>query len=67
MTFVLPHGMVFNSGKPEDYEKFEREAKSIADEIRALRTEILQNNHLLERIRKKYKQKNTVGYGLNAL
>jgi D-lactate dehydrogenase len=66
MTFVLPNGMEFDSGKPETYARFEREASAIAIEIVALRTEILNSPLLLERIRKKYKQKNTVGYGLNA-
>ena len=32
MTFVLPNGMVFNSGLPEDYERFEKEAPGIAKE-----------------------------------
>ncbi|MFC0772406.1 FAD-binding and (Fe-S)-binding domain-containing protein [Terrimonas alba] len=66
MTFVLPNGMVFNSELPEDYIRFESEANDIAEELRALRNEILNNPPLVERIRKKYKQKNTVGYCMNA-
>ena len=66
MTFVLPNGMVFNSGRPGAHSGFENEAPEIANEIYALRKEILNNPDLLARIRKKYKQKNTVGYGLNA-
>src|SRR5258708_36923675 len=66
MTFVLPNGMVFNSELPEDYIRFEKEAADIANEIRALRNEILNNAILKERIRKKYRQKNTVGYRMNA-
>ncbi len=66
MTFVLPNGMVFNSGLPQDYARFEKEAAQIAGELRKLRNEILSNPPLVERIRKKYKQKNTVGYCMNA-
>ena len=66
MTFVLPNGMVFNSGLSEDYARFENEAPSIAKELRNLRNEIIANPRLVERIRKKYRQKNTVGYCMNA-
>jgi D-lactate dehydrogenase len=66
MTFVLPNGLVFNTEKPEDYTRFEREAANIAEGIQQLRAEVLQNTALVARIRKKYKQKNTVGYGMNA-
>lgn len=66
MTFLLPNGMVFNTELPGDYERFETEAPDIAAELRAMRNEILNNPALIERIRKKYKQKNTTGYCMNA-
>ncbi len=66
MTFVLPNGMVFNSELQEDYVRFENEAGHIAKELRSLQNEILNNQALVDRIRKKYKQKNTVGYCMNA-
>lgn len=66
LTFVLPDGQIFNTEKLEDYLRFETEAADIAEGIRALRNEILRNEPLVERIRKKYKQKNTVGYSMNA-
>src|SRR4051812_44369925 len=66
MTFVLPNGMVFDSGKKEDHFRFEKDAAPIAHEISQLQSEILNNQALVERIRKKYKQKNTVGYCMNA-
>ena len=66
MTFVLPNGMVFNSELPDDFTRFENEAADIAEGLRKLRAEILQNQDLVDRIRKKYKQKNTVGYCMNA-
>ncbi|MDQ4123893.1 MAG: FAD-binding oxidoreductase [Acidobacteriota bacterium] len=66
LTFVLPNGQVFNTEKPEDYTRFEREATEIAEALRSLKSEVLKNAALVERIRKKYRQKNTVGYSMNA-
>ena len=66
LKFVLPNGMVFDSGKEGDYARFEVEAKEIAGELTKLRNEILDNTELTEKIRKKYRQKNTVGYCMNA-
>ena len=66
MKFVLPNGLLFDSGKQDDYDRFEVEAKEIAEELRVLRNEILNNRDLTEKIRKKYRQKNTVGYCMNA-
>ena len=66
MTFVLPNGLVFNTEKPDDYTRFVREAAPIADGLVQLRNEVRSNPALVERIRKKYRQKNTVGYGINA-
>jgi D-lactate dehydrogenase len=66
MTFVLPNGLVFNTEKPEDYARFEKEASEIHQGLKILRGEVLKNEALVAKIRKKYKQKNTVGYGINA-
>lgn len=66
LTFVLPNGQVFSTEKPEDYARFEDEAADIANGLRALRREVLENTALVEKIRKKYRQKNTVGYCMNA-
>lgn len=66
MTFALPNGQVFNTGRPEDYARFEKEAAGIAQELLALKKEIRDNPALVEKIRKKYRQKNTVGYCMNA-
>jgi D-lactate dehydrogenase len=66
LTFVLPNGLVFNTEKPEDYIRFEKEAPDIAEGVSILRDVVLKNTALVERIRKKYKQKNTVGYSMNA-
>lgn len=67
ISMLLPNGAFFNTEKPEDYTRFEAEAPKIAGALRALRQKILLNPALSARIRDKYRIKNTVGYGLNAL
>jgi D-lactate dehydrogenase len=66
MRFVLPNGLEFNTENPDDYRRFENEAGGIARGVTALRQRILENPELTARIRSKYRQKNTTGYGLNA-
>ncbi|MDX2304320.1 MAG: FAD-binding and (Fe-S)-binding domain-containing protein [Microscillaceae bacterium] len=66
IKFVLPNGQTFNTENPEDYSRFEKEAPLIALGLKTLREEVLQNTALVARIRKKYRQKNTVGYCMNA-
>lgn len=66
LKFVLPSGLIFDTENSNDYQRFEKDAKSIFEGIQNLRKEILVNENLSEKIRKKYKMKNTVGYGLNA-
>jgi D-lactate dehydrogenase len=66
MTFVLPNGSVFNTEKQVDYTRFEQEVPLIFNGLKKMRATILANIALAARIRKKYQQKNTVGYGINA-
>lgn len=64
--FVLPDGKIYNTAIQKDYERFTNESKEIAEGILQLKNEILANNILSNEIRRKYKMKNTVGYGINA-
>ncbi len=66
IKFILPSGLFFNTENKEDFLRFEKEENSIFEGIKKLREEILNNTLLTEKIRQKYKMKNTVGYGLNA-
>jgi D-lactate dehydrogenase len=66
IKFVLPNSLIFNTEEKSDYQRFEIEAKEIFTGIKKLKEEVLANEALVEKIRKKYKMKNTVGYGLNA-
>ncbi len=66
IRFILPSGRIYDTGKAEDHKIFEREDRLLYDTIKQLRTEILNDTELYDRIRHKYKTKNTVGYSLNA-
>jgi D-lactate dehydrogenase len=63
---ILPNGKVFDTRGAGDHERFAGECAPLAGELLALREEILSNLALHEKIRKKYRTKNTVGYSLNA-
>lgn len=66
LTFVLPNGQMYNTANREDYTRFEIEAKELFNGIAQLKHNVRENPSLVARIRKKYKQKNTVGYCINA-
>ncbi|MEQ8533722.1 MAG: FAD-binding oxidoreductase [Imperialibacter sp.] len=66
ITFVLPNGQIFSTERKEDYDRFVRDCEEIANSLLVLKREVEQNAILVTRIRKKYRQKNTVGYCMNA-
>jgi D-lactate dehydrogenase len=66
IKFMLANGQVFDTGRAEDYTRFEREAAGLCNGLGNLRRRVMENTALVARIREKYKRKNTVGYGLNA-
>ncbi len=64
---LLADGTLIDTGAPEAAAVLEREAPHVADGLRRLRADVLADEALTERIRAKYRQKNTTGYALNAL
>lgn len=66
IRFILPDGTVWDTSLHGESERFNAEQPDIARELSHLRKEILANPELLQKIRRKYQQKNTVGYSLNA-
>ena len=66
IRFILPGGTTFDTADPADYGRFVADSSGIASELSELRTAILADGGLLEKIRRKYRTKNTVGYSLNA-
>ncbi len=66
IRFILPDGRIYSTENEEDYLRFDRECPALSCELLALKARITDNPALKERIREKYKTKNTVGYSLNA-
>jgi D-lactate dehydrogenase len=66
IRFILPAGETFNTADIADYDRFLTECSALAGELSSLRADILANAALHEKIRAKYRTKNTVGYSLNA-
>ena len=66
IRFVLPDSSVWDTSLAGEANRFEAEKPAIARELSALRAAIMASPDLLAKIRRKYQQKNTVGYSLNA-
>ncbi|MCY2976942.1 MAG: FAD-binding and (Fe-S)-binding domain-containing protein [Planctomycetota bacterium] len=66
VRFILPDGSVWDTAESDAADRFEVDQQRIARGLAALRDRIPQSPKLLEKIRFKYQQKNTVGYSLNA-
>ncbi len=67
ITFLLPSGTLVDTAAPGAEERFRAAEPALADGLLALRRDLLARPELAERVRRKYRMKNTVGYGLNAL
>lgn len=67
IRFMLPNGNTYSTENKTDYERFIAECPGISNGIRELRQEVLSNPVLFDKIRSKYKIKNTIGYSVNAL
>ncbi|HYC86392.1 MAG TPA: FAD-binding and (Fe-S)-binding domain-containing protein [Chryseosolibacter sp.] len=66
IRFVLPDGQIFSTEAREDYTRFEQHCAGLFSELKLIRRQILDDGILYDKIRRKYKTKNTVGYSLNA-
>ncbi|MEH0740651.1 FAD-binding oxidoreductase [Vibrio cholerae] len=67
LTLVLSDGTVLNSANPDSVDAFKRQRPDIIDGLTQLVAKTRANPTLTERIRHKYRLKNTTGYALNAL
>jgi D-lactate dehydrogenase len=66
VCFVLPNGKMYDTALPQDYKRFETESNDIFEGIKTLQKQVKENDGLKNNILRKYKMKNTVGYGINA-
>jgi D-lactate dehydrogenase len=67
IRFILPNGKTFSTEAKGERERFDKECPELSRTLVELRQQVLGNPVLHDRIRDKYKMKNTVGYSLNAL
>ena len=66
LRFMLPSGTVIDTAAPDADEKFHALEPQLAQGILELKAHIQALPQLSERIRRKYRMKNTTGYSLNA-
>jgi D-lactate dehydrogenase len=66
MTFVLPSGTVVDTASPGAHEAFAAAEPGLARGLAELRDRVRSDAALSDRIRRKYRLKNTVGYSINA-
>jgi D-lactate dehydrogenase len=66
MKFMLPSGTVIDTALPDADEEFHAREPDLARGILELKSQLQANSGLRERVRNKYRMKNTTGYSLNA-
>ena len=66
LKFILPSGTTIDTADPHADEMFRAREPQLAQGIADLKAEIVANTTLRDRIRAKYRMKNTTGYSLNA-
>ncbi|MCS6809285.1 MAG: FAD-binding and (Fe-S)-binding domain-containing protein, partial [Bacteroidota bacterium] len=66
LVFMLPNGVLLDSADPDANNHLRHSNPQIAEGLLALQAEIRSNPSLVEKIRRKYKIKNTIGYSINA-
>ena len=67
LTFVLPGGTVIDTARPDADDQLRHSAPQLHAGLGALRQDLLGQGALRDRVARKYRSKNTTGYGLNAL
>ena len=66
IRFILPDGSLWDTSRADEASRFRTEKPHLCTELTSIRQAILDDPELLDKIRLKYQQKNTVGYSLNA-
>ncbi len=67
VRLILTDGTILDTANPESIIKFRQSHRSLLDKISALSERIRANPELEAKVRRKYRIKNTTGYGINAL
>jgi D-lactate dehydrogenase len=67
MRIIFQDGTLLDTADPASLENFAVTHQKLRDQLNSLAKEVRENQDLAERIRYKFKIKNTIGYSLNAL
>jgi D-lactate dehydrogenase len=67
LTVLLPNGLELNTADPEAASRLWAAAPELAQGLLDLRARLLADAELTERVRARYRRKNTTGYSINAL
>ena len=67
ISLILPNGHQYDTSQSGVREQFEKNEPTLFHGILQLQHQLRNNTELVDIIRKKYRIKNTVGYGINAL
>ncbi len=67
MRLLFADGSILDTGSTESRERFLNERADLVGRLMELVDQVRSNSELVERIRHKYRLKNTTGYSLNAL
>jgi D-lactate dehydrogenase len=66
LKFMLPSGTVIDAAQPDAEQQFHAREPELARGILDLKAHLESDSYLRERVRRKYRTKNTTGYSLNA-
>lgn len=67
IQFILTDGKRYDTRVANDYDRFLHEQRNLSQKLIDLRTQVLANTSLKEKIQHKFRIKNTMGYALNSL
>lgn len=66
LTFLLPSGTLIDTASPDANDKFIELEPALTNGLLEIKRQLTADAETVERIRSKYRMKNTVGYSLNA-
>ena len=66
IRFIMVNGQEYDTSSIEECDRFRLSEPTLSEGLLSIRDKILKNDNLSERIRQKYRIKNTMGYSMNA-
>ncbi|NQV37799.1 MAG: FAD-binding oxidoreductase [Candidatus Marinimicrobia bacterium] len=66
VRFILGNGHTYDTSNKEDYDRFIQDESDLVVGLKSIKNRIQNSEEFSQKIRDKYRQKNTLGYGLNS-